>query len=688
MRTRNLMLILAVAAALAGQSADADVTLQRAIRKERVEGDLNGAIELYRKVIAGAGKNRGAAAKALLALGECYEKQGSADARRAYERLVNEFGDQDAAREARARLAAMPLKTQARSITAQLIARGPEVDLEGRVTPDGRLYVFVDQESGNLAVRDLKTGAVKRLTNEATGTETGDAHGHTPIPSRDGRQIAYVWYLSSAASATANRLEIRTVHTDGTGMHRVGPNLKVGSFYYVLDWFPDGKRILVSGVEPGATRAEDWLGLVSIDLTTGEEQRIATKSVLSGPVALSPEGRWLLFSKPQTGHDVNWDILAIDLQTGQETPILNGMASDRSPAWVPDTDKMTFRSDRTGKEGIWMVGFKNGQTVGEPKLVKPDAGDFTPAGVSRDGSLYYGISYKSTDVYTAAVDPETLRVQGTPNRLVESYIGHNMTPAWSPSGDSFAYFSEREANKGAQLIIRNPGGKEAVAAAPVNHAIEAPYWCAADRLLSACTPNCYTRQPIDARTGEALAPKRINGLATPYQLGYSPDCNSVYVSSYIRSTQQRRIYQLDVETGKQTEMMSGRGEWAISPRVSPDSRWLALIGTLEGGKKAGLLVLPTAGGALRMLASGADYGPTWTPDSKRLMYTQEVRRADGLGTENELYWVPVDGGTPQPMGIRMPHASAPSLNADGRRILFSAGESYNELWVLRNLSLK
>jgi hypothetical protein len=70
------------------------------------------------------------------------------------------------------------------------------------------------------------------------------------------------------------------------------------------------------------------------------------------------------------------------------------------------------------------------------------------------------------------------------------------------------------------------------------------------------------------------------------------------------------------------------------------------------------------------------------------MYTQEVRRADGLGTENELYWVAVEGGAPQPMGIRMPHASAPSLNADGRRILFSAGESYNELWVLRNLSLK
>ena len=216
--------------------------------------------------------------------------------------------------------------------------------------------------------------------------------------------------------------------------------------------------------------------------------------------------------------------------------------------------------------------------------MKPDAGDFTPAGVSRDGSLFYGISYKSTDVYSAAVDPDTLRVQGVPQRMVESYIGHNMTPVWSPSGDSFAYYSDRETNKGAQLIIRNPGGKEAVVAArrstmPRN---TTELVRRRDRLLSACTPNCYTRQLIDARTGEALGPKRMTRLPTPDQVGYSPDCNSVYVSSYVTATQQRRIFQLDVQTGKQTEVMSDRGEWAISPRVSPDARWLALIGVLEG----------------------------------------------------------------------------------------------------------
>jgi hypothetical protein len=62
--------------------AGVDVLLQRAIRRESVEGDLNGAIDLYKKIVASARRNRSAAAMALLRLGECYEKQGNAERRK------------------------------------------------------------------------------------------------------------------------------------------------------------------------------------------------------------------------------------------------------------------------------------------------------------------------------------------------------------------------------------------------------------------------------------------------------------------------------------------------------------------------------------------------------------------------------------------------------------------------------
>jgi tetratricopeptide (TPR) repeat protein len=162
-----------------------------------VEGDLKGAIDLYKRVAGGAA-NRAQVAKALLGLGECYEKQGDAEARKAYERLVKEFGDQaEQAREAQARLAAMGKTAGGDGVVAQSITRGSDIDLSnpglaGRVTPDGAWYVFVEATSGNLAVRNLQSGAVKLLTTDAQGTERVKAHATFPIPSRYGKKIAYI----------------------------------------------------------------------------------------------------------------------------------------------------------------------------------------------------------------------------------------------------------------------------------------------------------------------------------------------------------------------------------------------------------------------------------------------------------------------------------------------------------------
>ncbi len=128
MRVRNVVLAFAAAAVLMGQPSDMGVMLQRAIRMENVEGNLNSAIDLYKKVVAGA-TDRAIAAKALLGLGECYEKQGNAEAQKAYERLVKEFGDQaEPARAAQARLSAMG-QGRGDAVVAQQIARGPEFSL-------------------------------------------------------------------------------------------------------------------------------------------------------------------------------------------------------------------------------------------------------------------------------------------------------------------------------------------------------------------------------------------------------------------------------------------------------------------------------------------------------------------------------------------------------------------------------
>src|SRR5262245_4815865 len=70
----------------------AEAQLQNAWNKAFVDGDVKAAIEMYRKVADGA--NQAAAAKALVEMGRLYEKQGNAEAQKAYERVVRQFATQ------------------------------------------------------------------------------------------------------------------------------------------------------------------------------------------------------------------------------------------------------------------------------------------------------------------------------------------------------------------------------------------------------------------------------------------------------------------------------------------------------------------------------------------------------------------------------------------------------------------
>jgi hypothetical protein len=99
----------ALAAFTSAQKEDPpQLLLEKATKLELVDGDLKGAIAIDERILGLPGVPRTVAARALLHLGECHEKLGHAEARKAYERLVREFADQEEeVGRARARLAAL-----------------------------------------------------------------------------------------------------------------------------------------------------------------------------------------------------------------------------------------------------------------------------------------------------------------------------------------------------------------------------------------------------------------------------------------------------------------------------------------------------------------------------------------------------------------------------------------------------
>ena len=188
----TLMAALAAAQAVAApQTQDkAAVALKAAMDKEVLDGNLKAAIEAYKKLAQG--KDRAVAAKALVRMGQCYDKLGDTESRKAFERVVREFGDQkEAVEAARTRLAALGGGTAGKSVMARLVT----ADIGDRyiwgVSRDGRYLLENDS-------RDIAGSQILSVRDVTTGEDRIVARANSPVEdiccniiSPDGKQLAY-----------------------------------------------------------------------------------------------------------------------------------------------------------------------------------------------------------------------------------------------------------------------------------------------------------------------------------------------------------------------------------------------------------------------------------------------------------------------------------------------------------------
>jgi hypothetical protein len=79
------------------READLERELEEAVHREIVLGDLGGAMQQYRDILAESGKVRPVAARALLQIGSCLEKLGQGkEAYNTYRKVLNDYHDQAA----------------------------------------------------------------------------------------------------------------------------------------------------------------------------------------------------------------------------------------------------------------------------------------------------------------------------------------------------------------------------------------------------------------------------------------------------------------------------------------------------------------------------------------------------------------------------------------------------------------
>ncbi len=689
--TAKLAVVLAVAGVGGGtwaQNPDRnEVALHAAMKKETVDGDLKGAIEAYKKLAQS--RDRTVAAQALVRMGQCYEKLGDAEARKAYERVVRDFGDQkDLAETARTRLAALgrPSGITLRKVWA--IERGW---LVGSPSPDGRYHSFPDWETGDLAVRDLVTGQNRRLTNKGTWKDS-DEYAEGSVISGDGRQIAYAWYNKEKF------YELRVIGIDGSNPRTVYRDKEVVHWINPYQWTADGKQILAVLMKS----KKEWQ-CVFIPAAGGPVRVINTPSKGPWHPSLSPDGRFLVYGawKRKTNR-VESDIYLLPFEGGQEVPLVRSPAEDVDPVWMPAGNKVLFVSDRTGTRGFWAIDVVEGKPRGVPQLVKDGVGGVggvvRPNGFTRRGDFYFITSTRIGDVYVTEVDPVEGRMLREPAPAAPRFVGCNLAPSWSPDGRHLAYYRRGdlyEETPPTLVILSVETGEARDVSVKLDQALSPVLWFPDGKSVlvgawESPTHDRFAFYRVATETGDHRLIRTSPGRAVRSAL--SPDGKTHFVWAEVDQKRWLGIISRDIETGKEREIarvpfLGGYGFTRLS--ASPDGGYLAFRRPVDESWTA-LMLVPSAGGELRELfrlqkseTMGNDE-LAWTPDGRNVLMVRRTGK-DGMP---ELWRITVAGGEPQPTGLSIEGMGSFSLHPDGRRIAFDTGSrtgSPNELWVLENI---
>lgn len=430
----------------------------------------------------------------------------------------------------------------------------------------GDTVVFV--YAGDLWVANVSGGAARRLTSHP-GEEL------FPKLSPDGKQVAFTGQYSGNRQVHVIPIEggtpqQLTFHND------VGQlALRAGYDHQVLDWTPDGQRILFQ------TRRAAWSERVGLFYTIpaagGMETPLpmpegsgGTFSADGNRVAYTPIMREFRTWKRHRGGRAQ-DVWVYDLAKNSAERMTDFAGTDNLPVWVGDT--LYFTSDREGGKldlyaldpgsrqarrattsTEWDVLWPSGdgrrivyQSGGWIWLFDPASGQTRRLNIRVTGDLPMTVPYFANvtgDIQAMSLSPTGKRAvfeargevvtvpaeEGEIRNLSGTSGVREMTPAWSPDGQWIAFISDRTGEH--EIWVRASDGS--------------------------------SEERQVTRGGDSWR----------YPPVWSPDSKKIAFGDA-----QNRLRWVDVASGRITEVDRDRLGDITDYRWSPDSRWLAYTKT-------------------------------------------------------------------------------------------------------------
>jgi Tol biopolymer transport system component len=662
---------------------------QKALTKERAEGNLEEAIQLYQQTVQEYADDRSLAAKALLHIGQCYEKLGKTEARKVYERLVRDYADQiDSAAEARKRLVTLAKPAvEEKTLATRQVWSGPQDLNEASPSPDGRYLSYVDWETGDLAVRDLQNNTNQRLTNKGSWDQSKEFALFSRW-SPDGTQLAYDWCNGKGIK------DVRIIGRQG-GNQRNLVHFEDGEWLQTYDWSPDGKQILIC-----LERTGGLCQIVSISVSDGAVKVIKTfETTERFPQVMrySRDGKYIAYDQPQEKNDSAHDIFLISADGNEEPLLVKHPSDDRLLGWLPDGRGILFASDRTGSLEIWFLPVREGKPKSSPEIIPTAAKGIIPLGFTQNGSFYYARQPYSWDIYGFKMDKITADVITMPEKIIKFHEGHNTWAEYSPDGNHLAYISMQEIGAipgGTALCVYSLETKKnrefptefrrlaGIRWSPDGHTIYTGAWD--NEGMGLCRLNIQ-----NGEISMILRAEPNIGFWGAHEI--TADGQSLIYQRLDQENDLCQIIQRDLATGVEHIIYNTNFSKRTTFSLSPDHKSLAAISTYE--KQKILQLIPLSDGNLRVLLTFEEersyYGALdWTADGRHIIFTNY--RFTEEGNSPELWKINIEGGEPQKLNLELGKGSVNklSIHPDGQQLLYSFWDhSQREasVWVIENM---